>query len=226
MPLAEPPQAAGSLGGCPSAPLAGRTLHRMWRRAGPDGEPRPDPWWFASTAPGTEDEVVGGRFDLVAPMGTCYLATTRVGAALEALQDLLVCLPLEELEARRMADIHVAQGAPVAADLTAQTLTGTVGMTASVWAGGERALTQRWAAGFRRDGWWALHAGLQHDPSGGLRGVAVFDHAGAHSPTHGGGWAVTASDAHADGDLHRELAQGFGVTARNIGELPAAELPE
>lgn len=216
MPLAEPPVAAGSLGEVAAVPLAGRTLHRMWRGRGPDGQVRPDPWWFASASP----TAAGGRFDLAPPMGTCYLATSRVGAALEALQEMLVCLPSPEMEARVMADIHLDGGAPTAADLTAQDMAGGLGITAAMWAGPDRTLTQRWAAAFRRDGWWALHVGLQHDPAGSLRGVALFDHAGEHAPTHDGGRTVSVSDPASDEALLADLEDTFGVIVRAPGELP------
>ena len=44
------------------------------------------------------------------------------------------------------------------------------------------ALTQSWADALRRAGWQALWYGLQHDPAGQLRGVALFDLEGEHAP--------------------------------------------
>lgn len=117
---------------------------------------RDDPWWFASVP---EDPQVGGRFDLAAAMGTCHTGTSVEAVMLESLQAVLPALPIEELQVRRLAEITVPDGAADAADLTDPAGAG-VGTTAAIWAGNDRALTQAWAQAFRRDGWWALHAGI------------------------------------------------------------------
>jgi hypothetical protein len=216
MALAEPPTAAGSLSGIPGETVRGRILHRVWRYETPDGALRTDPWWFASVP---ADPHVGGRYDLPEPMGACYTATRPAGAVLEALQTHLVNLPRAELAVRRRAEIVAPGDAPAAAKLTARVLAGQHGVTAGLWAGGDRPLTQRWAAALRRDGWWAVYGGIQHDPSGRLRGHALFDHAGAHPPTLGGAWGHDVATLHDDADLHAELAR-YGVTVRETGTLP------
>lgn len=221
MPLAQPPLAAGSLSEVPHEPVRGRTLHRVWRYRAVDGTSRADPWWFAS-APTDHDR--GGRYDLPAPMGTCYTATRPVGAVLEALQMRLVNLPTAELTARRRALIVAPDDAPAAAKLTARVMAGQHGVTAALWAGDDRRLTQRWAAALRRDGWWALYGGIQHDPSGRLRGHALFDRSGAHPPTMGGRWDYQTMTLHDDEDLHAELAR-YGVTVRDPGTLPFVNPP-
>jgi hypothetical protein len=192
----------------------------VWRYSGPDGTLRPSPWWFAS-AP-ADDPSTGGRYDLPAPLGTCYTATSPVGAVLEALQGLLHALPVAELRSRRIARIEAPPEAPPAARLTSQKLAG-LGVTAALWAGPDRELTQRWAAAFRRDGWWALYGGLQHDPAGKLRGFALFDHHGAHEPTHDGEWSHTTGPAD-DPEVIEDLAR-FGVVPREPGELPVISPP-
>lgn len=80
-------------------------------------------------------------------------------------------------------------------------------------------MTQRWAFALRRDGWWILYSGLQHDPSGMLRGVAWFDHAGAHPPSYGTGWEVAVTRLEHDDQLIADLAE-FGVHVREPGDLP------
>lgn len=222
MPLAEPPVAAGSLSDLPHVPIQGRTLHRVWRYEGADGVLREQPWWFAS-APDDRDE--GGRYDLPTPMGTCYTAATPAGAVLEALQMHLTNLPRDELLARRRAEIAAPSGVPAAADLAAPLLAGEHGITAELWAGRNRPLTRRWAAALRRDGWWILHGGVSHDPSGRLRGFALFDQAGAHPPTIDGEWTFETFTLHDDADLHTELAE-YGVAVRDPGDLPYAAPPE
>lgn len=219
MPLGEPPAAAGSLSDHPLRPLAGTELVRVWRRHLPNGAVRPLPWWFA---PAPADPYTGGRFDLPAPAGTCYLAETVAGAVLEALQVHLSNLPEAELAARGAVRTQVPPGMPPAADLT-DPVGVELGLSAAVWAGPDRPLTQRWAAAFRRDGWWALHGGIQHDLSGTLRGVSVFDQAGEHEPTHAGPWMLDEVDLLDNATLF-ELANA-GVVVRGPGNLPLAPTP-
>ena len=221
MPLAEPPNGAGALASCASQTLAGRTVFRLWRSVGLDGTARPSPWWFASVP---DNPTAGGRFDLPSPMGTCYVATSAVGAVLEGLQAHLTSLPVEELRSRRLARVNAPDGAPVAARLTSRRLAGAHGVTAALWSGGNRLLTQRWAGAFRRDGWWALYGGAQHDPSGRLRSYAVFDHSGGHSPTAGGAWTHESTTPADDVALHQELIT-FGITVRAAGDLPFTTPP-
>jgi hypothetical protein len=222
MPLGEPPVAAGSLADVPGRRLAGRTVYRVWRVLATDGTRRSHPWWFRSVPANPQE---GGRFDLPDPMGTCYFGDTPVGAVIEGLQAFLRLVPTAELRARRLATVQVPDEVPPAADLTARALVGRHGVTAALWAGGDRALTQRWAAAFRRDGWWGLYGGMQHDPSGRLRGWAWFDHAGAHRPSAGGLWSYRSTVLSEVPGLAADLA-GFGVVVRDPGELPEAIPPE
>lgn len=115
--------------------------------------------------------------------------------------------------------VVVPDDAPRAAKLTAQSVVGTYGMTASLWAGSDRALGQRWAAALRRDGWWAVYGGMAHDPSGRLRSVALFDHSGTHPPTMGGPWSYRTTTLDDDRQLLASLAR-YGVTVRDPGVLP------
>lgn len=96
VPLSEPP-APHILTRLAKATLAGRQLHRVYRtdRAGP--------WWFASVP---AEPRHGGRFDLPAPDGACYLATNSAGAVLEAFQDFgRGLLPVSELRVRARAEL-------------------------------------------------------------------------------------------------------------------------
>jgi hypothetical protein len=214
MPLADPPVGAGSLADLPARPLAGTPLFRVWRRRLPDGSARASAWWFASRP---DEAEAGGRFDLLAPDGTCYLATSLVGAVLEALQAYLGNLPQAELDVRAAVEVEPPGEAPDAADLTNPSTAGR-GVTAGVWAGTDRARTRRWASALRRDGWWALHTGVHHDPSGTLRAVALFDHAGEHPPSHPGPWRTAHRELSAPDVLDR-LAE-FGVHVRGVANLP------
>lgn len=219
MPLGEPPAAAGSLNGHPPRALAGTELVCVWRRNLPNGDVRALPWWFASVP---ADPATGGRFDLPAPTGACYLAETVAGAVLEALQAHLDNLPAAELAVRGAVRVEVPAAMPPAADLT-DPVGVQLGLTAAVWAGPDRPLTQRWAAAFRRDGWWALHSGIQHDLTGTLCGVTLFDQAGGHEPTHAGPWMIAEVDL-LDDEALVELAEA-GVVVRGPGNLPQAPPP-
>ena len=219
MPLPQPPDRAGSLAGLPRQNLCGRSLYRVWRARSPDGSRREHPWWFASAE---LEAVGGGRFDLPAPMGTCYFATRPEAAVLEALQMRLTNLPGAELSIRRLATCIVPASTPDAAMLTARRVAGEWGITAELWAGRDRSLTRRWAQAIRRDGWWALYAGLSHDPSGRLRAVALFDHQGAHPPSHGGQWIWQEARLDRNDELLRALKR-YGVEVREPGQLPWAK---
>lgn len=220
MPLAWPPPEAGSLTRFPSEPVRSRTIYRVWRYEPGDGTGRDEPWWFASV-PDDPDE--GGRYDLPAPMGSCSTATRPVGAVLEAVQAWLPNLPAVELRVRRLASIGTPLDAPAAAKLSARAA-GQHGITTALWAGTDRRRTQAWAAAFRRDGWWAMYGGIQHDPAGQLRGHTLFDQHGAHPPTFGEGWLHTTSTLHDDPRLVAELTR-FGIHVREPGDLPFADPP-
>ncbi|MBW3576870.1 MAG: RES domain-containing protein [Actinobacteria bacterium] len=221
MRLGWPSQQAGSLARFPAEPTRSRTVYRVWRYRLSDATIRDSPWWFASL-PDEPDE--GGRYDLPEPMGACYTATRPVGAVLEALQALLTNLPTQELRVRRLATIATPPDAPAAAKLTAQVAAGRYGVTAALWAGTDRSRSQAWAAAFRRDGWWALYGGIQHDPSGQLRGHTLFDHQSEHPPTFGQSWPHTASTLHDDTQLLEDLIR-FGIHVREPGDLPFTTRP-
>lgn len=220
MPLGWPPPQAGSLRRFPAEPVRSRTIYRVWRHQLPDGTRREGPWWFGSVP---DDPGEGGRYDLPAPMGACSTATRPVGAVLEAVQAWLTNLPAAELRVRRLATIEAPHDAPPAAKLTAQAAAGH-GISAALWAGTDRERTQAWAAAFRRDGWWALYGGIQHDPSGQLRGHTLFDHHGPHPPSFGQAWPHTVSSLQDDPQLVAELAR-YGIHVREIGDLPFADPP-
>ena len=139
-------------------------------------------WWFASLSPENPGGS-GGRFDLPLPHGSCYLATTRQTAVLEALQDDFGGgkLPVSALRARSMSRVVVPGGSPPAADLTGPTAAG-AGVTVGLWADNDRRLTQQWAVELHGSGWQALYHGAQHQPTGRGRSVTLFDRAGAHVP--------------------------------------------
>jgi hypothetical protein len=216
MPLAEPPL-PHELAVLPRTRVAGLGLHRVFRAG------RVSPWWFASIPDGSLP-AAHGRFDLPTPFGACYLALSAIGAVLEAFQHFTGQLPDIELRDRRRAEIIAPLHAPVAANLASARARG-VGVTAAVWAGTDRALTQRWALALHRAGWRAIHHHVQHDPRGRERAVVLLDTAGEHPP-YGAEeqWVPTVRTLHDDERLHRELAR-FGLTVtRSDVQLPVVSL--
>jgi len=199
-------------------PLAGIRVHRVYRRG------RASPWWFAS-APA--DPLAGGRFDLPPPLGACYLASSVAASVLEALQGFgRGLLPDVELRNRVRAEVMAPVSAPVAAHLTSARARG-LGVTVGLWAGPDRALTRRWALQLHRAGWRALWTGLQHDPTGVLRAVTLFDLAGEHAP-YGAAidWPHTEHALHSDPVVASALRRyGITITGSNP-RLPVVPLSE
>jgi hypothetical protein len=217
VPLRCPPPGPSALIDLPRVRLGGRTLWRVFQRH------RGQPWFFAS-AP-ADDPSAGGRFDLAAPDGTCYLATSKITAVLEALQEFGEgLLPDSALHRRAAAEIQAPATAPAAAQLTAASARGK-GVTAGLWAGEDRVCTQAWAASLHRAGWRAAYHGVAHDPAGRLRAVALFDRAGAHPPYDDAAWTYVVEPLD-DPAVRRALAR-YGITVtRSDPELPFVGLDD
>jgi hypothetical protein len=217
MPLADPP-GIERLTDLPGLTLRGLALHRVYRAN------RSAPWWFASLPPDYAYRDEHGRFDLPYPGGACYLATSPVAAVLEAFQHFQGRLPDVELAARRRAEVIAPPDAPTAADLAAPWSRG-AGVTAALWAGQSRRLSQAWAAALRHAGWLALHHGISHDPAGQLRAVTLFDRHGQHPPYgNAHGWAAQIRSMHDDAALYAELRRyGIEVTRADV-QLPIVPL--
>lgn len=222
MPLVEPPPVA-ELAHLPGKTIVGSRLHRVYRRR------RGRPWWFASIPVDADVQMrmAAGRFDLPEPDGACYLASSPLGSVLEAFAGFgRGLLPDEELRNRLRAQVIVPEGARPAAWLTSGRVRGR-GVTQALWAGPDRPLTQMWAAALRRAGWAALFHGLQHDPTGRLRGVTLFDAAGAHPPLDDDqGWGHTDHGLHDDAAVIAGLAR-YGIDViRSDPDLPVVDLDD
>lgn len=219
MPLGDPP-VSSRLRTLPRLAFGGKALFRVFRRS------RPSPWFFAAMPAGFDMDAAAGRFDLPLPDGACYLATSIDSAVLEALQGFGEgLLPESELRARACAEVHVPDAAPGAADLTDRMARG-VGVTQALWAGPDRSRTQRWAAALRRAGWQALHVGVQHDPTGKLRSVALFDRAGVHAPYGDDEAWVWSSVPLSDSTRARECLSAHGITVTVDPDLPVVRLQD
>jgi hypothetical protein len=221
MPLGEPP-ARHRLWQLPAIRLGGRTLWRC-HRAGSALPARRAMWWFASSAPGPS----GGRFDLPPPHGSCYTATSLTGAVVEAFQEHWgggSVMPATALASRVVSSATVPGAAAPAANLSQRRCLA-AGVTAALWADRDRTMTKRWAVELHGAGHQAIHHGVQHDPGGRLRGVTLFDAAGAHDPW-GLAWPEPASISGHDRRVVAVLAaRGVHVTGHRP-TLPIIEPAE
>lgn len=217
MPLRCPPPGPAALGGLPRLRLGRRTVWRVFQRR------RGHPWFFAAVPPG--DPGAGGRFDLLAPDGACYLATSKTAAVLEALQGYGEgLLPDNALRRRAAARIDAPVTAPPAVRLTAAAARG-AGVTAALWAGEDRGCTQAWAANLHRAGWRAAHHGIAHDPAGRLRAVTLFDRAGAHLPYDDEAWQHDVEPLDVP-DVRAALRRHGITVTRSDPELPFVALDD
>lgn len=135
------------------------------------------PWWFSSDA--------SGRFDLIAPDGTCYLATDLSTALRERFGHDLVRQGVVTFEAAartRVSTLHVPSGRWLAN--TCSPAAANFGMTREIGTCPSYDLPQAWAAAFFAGG---RHAGIRYQTrfSTGSRpnAVALFDAAGHHDWT-------------------------------------------
>ncbi|GAB3692116.1 RES family NAD+ phosphorylase [Angustibacter aerolatus] len=129
------------------------------------------PWWWSSGGP--------GRFDLEAPRGTCYLATTALVALRERLGPVLsarAVLPASTIErvvvsrlrlpaAARLANVRVAAAAAHGVTRELESMT-------------PYAVPQAWAAAFDRAGFDGVRYGPRFSP-GAASSIALFGAAGA-----------------------------------------------
>lgn len=140
-------------------------------------------WYFGSHPPG----VIGpGRFDLTAPAGTCYLASTQRAAVFE-------CIGPEHAD-RGWVDAGLLKGRVLsalslprevrAADATA-TRAGDFRVTNELHSGNDYATTQAWAQVFHDVGFGGVNYPLRFSP-GPARGLALFGTAGVPSPRPAG----------------------------------------
>ena len=149
------------LSGFPTYDLQRReTLYRLHRADR-------SPWWFSSDG--------SGRFDLEPPSGTCYLASTPVGAFIEVFRVETV-IPEPELEVRALSRLVVPRRSRLA-DCTASRAR-RFGITGAIHTQPDYALPRAWAAAFAATGFDGIRYRLSHDPAQREVGVALFDAAG------------------------------------------------
>lgn len=208
--LGEPPD---QLLGFPEAePVA--ELHRL--------SEFPGSWWFASTD-GADDAGPGGRFDLPAPNGTCYLADSLAGAVVEK----LLRAPVKVVVAERLDELFhtvvAVRRMPPVADLAHRKATG-YGLNAEIHTTLDYARTRRWAIALHRTGFRGLRHRLRGDVTQRLAGWALFGSAGLrHRAPNGMSTTVRPLDR----DDVEQLLERLGVELRPIpSTVPIVTPPE
>ncbi|MFC6005939.1 RES family NAD+ phosphorylase [Angustibacter luteus] len=132
------------------------------------------PWWFASG---------GGRFDLVEPRGTCYLATTASAALRERLGPVLArraTVPASTLDGVVVSTLR--PGAASSSELLRlanlrSSRAAEFGVTRELESMTPYDVPRRWASAFDAAGWGGIRYGPRFSP-GGASAIALFGPAG------------------------------------------------
>lgn len=159
------------------------------------------PWWFNCSP--------GGRFNLSAPFGTCYVAADPLSALLEVLGPDLTdgLVPAEFLARRRMRCLDVPRLFDLA-DLTSRAAR-VFGVTLEIHTITPYDLPQAWARQLHRAGRHGVAYFLRHDPSAGL-GFGIFGRAGERTSWKRGRLALIGPD------LMERLRREAGVIVAGI----------
>lgn len=178
--VAQQPPGDGDLSGFPNRTLkAGSAWFRQ--HAADSG-----PWWFSSSG--------AGRFDLPAPRGTCYLASSPRAAVLERIGPDLAAhglVPSSLLDGRVVSRLKLPRPVVVAnVDIVAASR---YGVTRELPVMTPYAIPQAWAAALARSSFGGIVAGLRFTP-GRPVGLALFGKAGERTS-----WAVDADPRPAAG---------------------------
>lgn len=206
----------------------GRDLFRLFRSTDPATGLARGPFHFSSRPEShgrgrPASPAAGGRFDLPAPRGTCYLSDARLGAWVEVFRGARM-VDARDARARLLMRTRSPRRLMIA-DLTSRSAIAD-GVTLDEHAGSDRAAT--WALA---DWLAADHRGVQtwtrHDPSAGSRTVSLFDRAGEHPP-YGWAWRRDLRVPIDEPTLLAELAAcglGVGGVPFDMPVTPPAALP-
>lgn len=222
MPLSPPPQAPSELRGFPrpDPPIgpARPLLFRIFRHRDPTTGAVRRPFYFASAPTASEDP--GGRYDLPAPDGACYLALSPIGAWLEVFRTVRVVVG-DDVRRRRLLSTLPPRRVR-AADLLAKGARG-YGVTGEIHTLDDYTLPRAWARQLHQAGFRALRGKVRHDP--GLRelSLTLFDRSGEHEP-YGWRWRTVRRRLDRAADLlavveeygYRILEPPYDVTTKEI----------
>jgi len=180
MSLSQPPRSADDLQGFPRPePPIGPGQPPLWRvflHRDPETGGVRQPFHFASAPAGNAP---GGRYDLPAPHGACYLALSPVGAWLEVFRSTRV-IARDDLRRRRLLATRPPRRLATA-DLLAKGAAG-FGVTGDIHTCADHSLTRAWATRLRQAGFRALLGKVRHDPGLRERSLTLLDRAGEHAP--------------------------------------------
>ncbi len=183
--LSEPP---ADLAGFPTRRLTPRrTLWRIHRRGR-------DPWWFCSD--------LNCRFDLPAPMGTCYLAEDPLGSFVEVFTDVTL-IAEDDVRGRRLSAVSVPKPVKLADCTDARSRA--FGCTGEIHTSTDYGLTQRWAAALAGSGFHGVRYLVRHDPSQRRAGIGLFGEAGRPSA-----WPKPITEE-IDEELVADAARSYGI---------------
>lgn len=158
--LATPPASLVGFPGSSAPPIAVRVCRR--------GR---SPWWFSNDG--------SGRFDLLPPDGTCYLATDAFAAIREATRGGPVSG--QWVADRDVCQVDIPRGATLAA--TTRAAAARFGVTKELVTVVPYELPQRWARAFRAHGFGGIRHELRHDNRARPSVVSLFGAGGgAGSP--------------------------------------------
>jgi len=172
-----------------------------WYRQHQDRRTSPDRgiWYFASHPDGVESD---GRFDLAAPNGTCYLATSEVGAVNELIgpdHTERGWVDADLLDGRALSKVALPADVK-AADTTAERASA-FRLTNELPATERYDITQAWAQVLHDAGFAGVYAVLRFTP-GTTRGLALFGDAGPPTPVPPGDPSPTSV---------REVVERLGI---------------
>jgi hypothetical protein len=204
--LPPPPRSADDLVGFPRPePPVGPGKPPLWRiflhRDPQTGQVR-QPFYFASAPAGAAP---GGRYDLPAPDGACYLALSGIGAWLEVFRGTRL-VARDDLRRRRLLTTRPPRRV-AAADLLAKRATG-FGITGDIHTCDDYSLTRAWATRLHQAGFRALLGKVRHDPGLHERSLTLLDRAGQHAP-YDWRWHEHITPLTEDGELIA-VAQAYG----------------
>jgi hypothetical protein len=165
------------------------------------------PWWFSCDG--------GGRFDLPAPHGTCYVAEDEVVTLLETWGGMKV-VPDYLAQARDASELTVASAVTVA-DLTSNQAVA-FRVTAEIFTTTDYAMTQSWAAALHDAGYDGVRYWARHDLRHVYACLALFDVAGDNGASAAHRYVVTDT-------THLPRRRDLLERLRNETGIPVLPLP-
>lgn len=176
-----------------------------------------DPWWFTNTG--------AGRFDLQAPQGTCYSATTPETALAESVEgaggDRVFAVSTAFVAARRLHHLPLPRRFRLASATSGRALG--FGVTRAIATVVPYEVPQAWARAWHHHGLDGVWYWPSRDVRAQPRSIGLFGVAGAGPSRWGRGHAEPIGP-----DLQGDLARLFGITVVGIpadADLPWVELP-